>query len=106
MTIYKTYDISLALSFLALRANGLFALTADRGYLAFYPFHDDRKAILSEAEQRQLDHRSQEVTQELEEVLLEGGSLYFSTLTSSFNKFSNLKVHRTHVYELQLQKYP
>jgi hypothetical protein len=98
--------VALELSFLELRANGLFALTADRGYLVFYPFNEDRKAIMSEAEQRVLDQNSREVAQELEEVTLQGNSLYFSTLTSAYNKYSGLKVHRTHIYELQLQKYP
>ena len=106
MTIYKTYDISVELAFLELRANGLFAITAERGYLVFYPFNEERKALLGEAEQRQLDQSSQEVAQELEEVVLERNSLYFSTLTTTFNKHSNLKIHRTHIYELQLQRFP
>lgn len=58
MTIYKTYDISVEISFLELRANGLFAITADRGYLVFYPFNEDRKALMSEAEQKLLDQSS------------------------------------------------
>ena len=58
MTIYKTYDISVEIAFLELRANGLFAITAERGYLVFYPFNEDRKALLGEAEQRLLDQAS------------------------------------------------
>lgn len=58
MTIYKIYDVSLELACLDLRANGLFALTADRGYLVFYPLNEDRKAIMGEGEQRALDQAS------------------------------------------------
>lgn len=37
---------------------------------------------------------------------MQSNCLYFSTLTSSYNKYSNLKIHKTHIYQLQLQKYP
>lgn len=49
MTIYKTYDISVQVAFMELRANGLFAVTTDRGYLVYYPFNEDRKAMISES---------------------------------------------------------
>lgn len=39
MTIYQVFDVSIEVSFLQLRANGLFAVTADKGYLGFYPFN-------------------------------------------------------------------
>ncbi len=49
MTIYKTYDNSFQIEFMELRANGLFAAATDRGYLVYYPFNEDRKAMINES---------------------------------------------------------
>jgi hypothetical protein len=53
---------------------------------------------MTSAEQRLLDKNSKEVTQELEDVFLENNSLYFSATTTAFNKYNNLKIHKTHIY--------
>ena len=39
-------------------------------------------------------------------MVLDNSTLYFSTLISSYNKFNNLKINKTNIYQMQLQKYP
>jgi hypothetical protein len=61
MTIYQTVKIPVEASLLTLRANGLYFLTAEKGYLGFYQFNEDKKAIIAPAEQTILDRQNLEV---------------------------------------------
>ncbi len=46
MTIYQTLNIPIEASLFALRSNGLYFLTAEKGYLGFYQFNEDKKAMI------------------------------------------------------------
>ena len=107
MTIYQNVKASIEISFLQLRYNGLFAVTSEKGYLAFYPFNEEKKILRDKAEQQELDKESKEVLEQLsDDLVLDNSTLYFSTLISSYNKFNNLKINKTNIYQMQLQKYP
>jgi hypothetical protein len=63
MTIYQTLKVPIEAGLLELRANGLYFLTAEKGYLGFYQFNEDKKAIIGQAEQRILDKQNLETHQ-------------------------------------------
>jgi hypothetical protein len=58
MTIYQTLKVTIEASLIALRANGLFFLTAEKGYLGMYQFNEDKRAMVDRAEQRALDKQN------------------------------------------------
>ena len=43
MTVYQAIDVSIEVSRLVLRSNGVYAVTTERGYLGFYPLHHQYK---------------------------------------------------------------
>ena len=40
------------------------------------------------------------------DIVLEKGTLYYSSTVSCFNKHNGLKMTRTDIHKMQLQKYP
>ena len=60
MTIYQTLKVPIEAGLLSLRANGLYFLTAEKGYLGCYQFNEDKKAMISKGEQLLLDKQNME----------------------------------------------
>ena len=107
MTIYQTLDITIQASCIYLRSNGLYFLTTEKGYLGFYQFNEEKKLIISKTEQMMIDKQNKEVVDELgEDIILEGGSLFYTTCVSTYNKLNNVRTHRTYLSSCNLEKYP